>query len=136
MTILLDTCAAIWLVADARVSTAAVNALQDARRRDEPIFVSPITGWEIGLLAARGRFASPLPPRVWFDRLLAVDGVVLDELPPSVLIDSSSLPGHPPRDPSDRIFIAAARERGHAIMTRDDRILDYGKAGHVRTIGC
>ncbi len=136
MTILLDTCAAIWLVADARVSAGAVNALQDARRRDEPLYVSPITGWEIGLLAQRGRFASPHPPKVWFDRLLSIDGVELDDLPPSVLIDSSSLPGSPPTDPADRIVIAAARERGHMIMTRDRPILDYGKAGHVRTIAC
>jgi PIN domain nuclease of toxin-antitoxin system len=136
MTILLDTCAAIWLVADAKVSVAAISAIEEARRRDEPIYVSPITGWEIGLLAMRGRFASPHPPKVWFNRLLSVEGVRLDDLPISVLIDSSSLPGDPPHDPADRVVIAAARERGHAIMTRDRTILDYGKAGHVRTIAC
>ena len=136
MNILLDTCAAIWLVADAKVSEAAVRAIEQARDRDEPVYVSPITGWEIGLLALRGRFASPHPPRVWFDRLLAIEGVRLDDLRTSVLIDSSALPGHPPRDPADRIMIAAAREHDYAIMTRDRPILDYGKAGHVRTIAC
>ena len=136
MTILLDTCAAIWLVAGAKVSPSAEEALNRAWALREPVYVSPITGWEIGLLALKGRFASPHPPKVWFGRLLAVDGVLLDALPPSVLIDSSFLPGQPPRDPADRIIIAAAREHDHAIMTRDRIILDYAKAGHVRALAC
>jgi PIN domain nuclease of toxin-antitoxin system len=136
MTILLDTCAAIWLVAGAKVTPSAEEALNQARRRDEPVYVSPITGWEIGLLALKGRFASPHPPKVWFSRLLAIDGVLLDAMPPSVLIDSSFLPGAPPRDPGDRILIAAAREHDHTIMTRDRVILDYAKAGHVRALAC
>ena len=136
MTILLDTCAAIWLVAGAKVSQQAEAALNRAQALDEPVYISPITGWEIGMLALRGRFASPHPPNVWFNRLLAIDGVQLDALPPSVLIDSSFLPGEPPRDPGDRIIIAAAREHDHTIMTRDRVILDYAKAGHVRALAC
>ena len=136
MTILLDTCAAIWLVAGAKVSPAAEEALNRAQARGEPVYVSPITAWEIGLLALRGRFASPHPPGVWFSRLLSIDGVALDALPSSVLIDSSFLPGQPPRDPGDRILIAAAREHDHIIMTRDRVILDFAKAGHVRALAC
>ncbi len=136
MTILLDTCAAIWLVAGAKVSQSAEEALNRAQARAEPVYISPITGWEIGLLALKGRFASPHPPKVWFSRLLAIDGVMLDALPPSVLIDSSFLPGEPPRDPGDRIIVAAAREHDHTIMTRDRVILDYAKAGHVRALAC
>jgi PIN domain nuclease of toxin-antitoxin system len=136
VTILLDTCAAIWLAAGAKVSSSAEEALNRAYQRSEPVYVSPITGWEIGMLALRGRFASPHPPRIWFDRLLAIDGVRLDALPPSVLIESSFLPGQPPRDPADRIIITAAREHDHTVMTRDRIILDYAKAGHVRALAC
>ena len=63
MTILLDTCAAIWLVSGAKVSQPAEAALNEARARDEPVYISPITGWEIGLLALKGRLASPIRPR-------------------------------------------------------------------------
>ena len=136
MTLLLDTCAALWLVSGAGVSAAAQDALAKAQEEGEPVHVSPITGWEIGLLALRGRFASPHPPKVWFDRLLGIGGVRLADLAPSTFIDSSFLPGQPPRDPADRIIIATAREQSLTIMTRDRHILDYGKAGHVLTLAC
>lgn len=136
MTILLDTCAAIWLVAGAKVSASAEEALNRAQALGEPVYVSPISAWEVGLLIRKGRLASSHPPKVWFDRLIAIDGVSLDALAPSVLIDSSFLPGEPPRDPADRILIAAAREHEHTIMTRDRIILDYAKAGHVRALAC
>jgi PIN domain nuclease of toxin-antitoxin system len=136
MILLLDTCAALWLAAGANVSAAAKEALGEARGQGNPVLVSPITAWEIGLLALRGRFASPHPPKVWFDRLLMIDGVRLTNLAPSTFIDSSFLPGQPPRDPADRVIIATAREQTLTIMTRDRPILDYGKAGHVLTLAC
>ncbi|MNF14334.1 hypothetical protein D3C80_2165180 [compost metagenome] len=39
-------------------------------------------------------------------------------------------------DPIDRILIATAREYDLTIITRDRAILDYGAAGHVRTLAC
>lgn len=136
MPLLLDTCAAIWLVAGAKVAETAEDALDNASDAGETIYVSPITGWEVGLLAWKGRFASPHSPRAWFEKLLAVEGVRLAELSPSILIDSSFLPGSPPRDPSDRIIIATARDQGLTVMTRDRPILDYSRAGHVLTLPC
>ena len=136
MPLLLDTCAAIWLVAGARVASSAEDALDQANDAREPVYVSPITGWEVGLLATKGRFASPHSPRVWFDRLLAIKGVRLAELSPAILIESSFLPGTAPRDPSDRIVIATAREFDLTVLTRDKAIIGYGEAGHVRTVLC
>src|SRR5262245_9250139 len=136
MPLLLDTCAAIWLVAGAKVTATAEDALDKANDRGEAVYVSPITGWEVGLLARKGRFASPFAPRVWFEKLIAIEGVQLTELLPSTLIDSSFLPGLPPRDPSDRIIIATARDQGLTVMTRDRPILEYGQAGHVLTLQC
>ena len=136
MTLLLDTCAALWLVSGAEVSAEAKQALAHARKEGDTVYVSPITGWEIGLLALRGRFASPHPPKVWFDRLLAIEGVRMADLPPFTLIDSSFLPGQPPRDPADRIIIATARDQELTIVTRDRQILSYSSAGHVLALTC
>jgi len=136
MTLLLDTCAALWLVAGAPVSSGAEEALANAQDGGDDVYVSPITGWEIGLLALSGRFASPHPPKVWFQRLLAIEGTRLATLQPATLIDSSFLPGRPPRDPADRIIIATAREQALTVMTRDRQILAYGEAGHVLTLAC
>lgn len=136
MPLILDTCAAIWIVANDRLAPEAEDALDRAQDLGEFVFVSPITGWEVGLLAARGRFASPLPPKVWFSRLMSIETFRLADLTPSVLVDSCFLPGQPPRDPSDKIIIATARESELTIMTRDRLILAYADAGNVRAFAC
>src|SRR5215468_3081868 len=125
--ILLDSCAAIWLANDERISKPALEAIERARTDREPIYVSPITAWELGLLVSRGRMSLLVPPERWFQKLLQISGVRLAHMPPKVLIASSFLPGNPPRDPADRIFAATAREYGYILMTRHRPLLEYGQ---------
>jgi len=136
MQLLLDTCAALWISADAPLADEAIQALDQAEDDGRPVIVSPITAWEIGLLVARGRLAFPIDPRAWFDRLMEAPNVELADLPPSVLIASSFLPGTPPRDPADQIIIATAREQNLTIVTRDRHMLHYASAGHVQALAC
>lgn len=134
--LLLDTCAVIWIGDNAPLAEDAVAALDEAGDRGEAAYLSPISAWEIGMLASKGRFASPLAPQAWFDRFIAIGNFRTADLPPKVLIASSFLPGDPPKDPMDRIIIATAREEGLRIMTRDRSILEYGNAGHVSVLAC
>lgn len=48
--------------------------------------------------------------------------------------ESTLLPGEPHGDPADRFLIAAARTEGVILATRDENIVDYGNAGHVRVL--
>ncbi len=133
--LLLDTCAAIWLMNGdpmSPASRAAIAAAQPVRA----VHVSPMTSWEIAMLAACGRVALNLSPTAWFAALLAQPGVALAAMPPAVLIASATLPGAPPRDPADRIIAATAREFGFAIVTRDTELMPYGRAGHVEVVRC
>jgi PIN domain nuclease of toxin-antitoxin system len=66
--------------------------------------------------------------------LFEVPGVRLAEMSPDVLIASSYLPGKPPKDPTDRIMAATARELGATLITRDRALLDYGAQGHVAVL--
>lgn len=134
--LLLDTCAALWLVGDEPMSQDAVAAINDAGHRGEPIHVSAITAWEIGLLARKGRFRSAYSPQRWFDRLMGTPGAALAELTPQVLLSSSFLPGDIHNDPADRILAATAREHGYIIVTRDRALLAYGEQGHIRALEC
>lgn len=133
--LLLDTCAAIWIVAD-QISPSASDALTAAWHSSVPTYVSPITAWEIGLLAASGRFKSPDPPARWFQRVLDLPNLRLAELPPRVLFESSLLPGSPPRDPADRIIAATARDFGLTVMTRDRALLEYAREGYLNAVAC
>lgn len=131
---LLDTCAVLWVAEGAPLREPGASAL--AETREGPIFVSPMTAWEISMLAAKGRVALSLAPEIWFARFCALPGVALAEMPPSVLIASNGLPGAPPADPVDRILDATARAFGYALVTRDGALADYATAGHPRVVGC
>jgi PIN domain nuclease of toxin-antitoxin system len=134
--LLLDTCAAIWLAEDEQMSEGAVSSINHAAQTGKALYVSPMTAWEVGLLAARGRITISVTPQVWFSRLLSVPGVAMTELSPDILIASSFLPGSPPRDPADRIIAATAREHGLRLVTRDRILLDYGGDGHLDVLAC
>ncbi len=134
--LLLDTCAAIWLVADAPLAGPALDAIAAAFEAGLPLQVSPVTAWEIGLLARKGRFRASLPPQRWIEQLCAIQGVTLCDLSAAILLNSSFLPGDLHGDPADRIMAATARECGFTLLTRDGALLDYAAEGHLAAIAC
>jgi PIN domain nuclease of toxin-antitoxin system len=134
--LLWDTCAAIWIYEKAKLSQAALEAMSAAHRDGVPSYISPITAWEIGMLTAHGRLQLLIRPERWFSNLFEVPGVRLADMSPDVLIASSYLPGKPPKDPTDRIIAATARELGATLITRDRALLDYGTQGHVAVLEC
>jgi PIN domain nuclease of toxin-antitoxin system len=134
--VLLDTCAVIWLVHGDKLAPAAIKLLRETEESNATTLVSPITAWEIGLLVTRGRLNLLTPPQRWFARLFDAPGVQLADMSPDLLIASSFLPGTPPRDPADRIILATARDLGCTLITRDRALLDYGEQGHVRVVEC
>jgi PIN domain nuclease of toxin-antitoxin system len=131
-----DTCAAIWIYEKAHLSQAAVDAMAAAHRGGVPSYISPISAWEIGMLVAHGRLQLLIRPERWFANLFDAPGVELADLSPDVLIASSYLPGRPPKDPTDRIIAATARELGATLVTRDRALLAYGEQGHVAVLAC
>ena len=134
--LLLDTCALIWVVEDAWLEPAAKAAILREVTEGRPIMVSPITAWERGLLAAKGRLTSPVDPRTWFRRVAARPEIELTDLTADILIESCFLPGALHRDPADRILIATARALDLTLVTRDGPILKYAGDGHVRVLAC
>ena len=132
---LLDTCAALWIVAG-EISQESLDAITEARNAGLLTYVSPITAWEIGIQARRGRFKSSYTPQRWFAHLMSVPDTAVASLTAEVLMQSSFLPGRLNDDPADRIIAATAREYGFTVMTRDAALLDYGKQGHLSVISC
>ncbi len=132
--ILLDTCAAIFLLTD-QLKPEALTNLEQAERDQVAIFVSPITAWEIGILVARGRLVLSTNPDIWFKTMIE-SGIALASMEPDILIASSFLPAATLRDPADRILAATARAKGYRLMTRDRPLLDYAADGHLKAIAC
>ena len=134
--LLLDTCTAMWVMDNSWLRQEAVDALDQASDRVERIFVSPITAWEVGNLARKGRFRSSYSPQRWLTVLLSKQGIALAEMPPHLLLESALLPRDLNLDPGDRVVVATAREYGFTLLTRDADILRYARAGHMSAIEC
>lgn len=134
--LLLDTCALIFLNEKARIAAAAVDAMRSATGEGGTTYISPISGWEIGMLVSRGRLQLLIRPERWFANLFEAPSVALAPLTADVLIASSYLPGKPPKDPTDRILAATARELGATLITRDRALLRYGEQGHIAVLEC
>lgn len=128
----------IWAAALAEeADTDPLNdALKAARDAEAAVLVSPISAWEVGLLAARGRLQLAMPPKAWLERAMGAGGLRWSEMSVDVLMASSTLPGEAHGDPADRIIIATAREYGFRVVTRDRKILDYADKGHVLAMEC
>jgi len=134
--LLLDTCALIFITEDQRIKQEAADLLNSVYAGGGVTYVSPITAWEIGLLAARSRLQLLTTPQRWFSRVLDVPSVQLAAMGPELLMESSFLPGKPPRDPADRIIAATARDLGCTLITRDRVLIGYGEQGHIHVVEC
>ena len=133
--LLLDTCAVIWLMNRNEIDEDARGRINRAAGQ-ERVFVSPYTAWELAMLNRKGRIDLTMSVDDWFNAVLEFPGVSLAAMPPRVLIASVQLPGTPPNDPADRVIIATARAYNMSVVTRDLKILDYGRSGNVRVLAC
>ncbi len=134
--LLLDTCALIFMSEDEPLHADATKIIDAAYEAEVTTFISPISAWEIGMLAARERLRMLITPQRWFARVLELPNVRLADMSTDLLIASSFLPGDSPRDPADRIILATARDLGCTLITRDRALLKYGEQGHIRTAQC
>ena len=130
--ILLDTHVWIWLLEGRDGLGADAVELMERSAEDSLLRVSIISAWEVGMLEAKGRVRFTIPCERWVEKAFGLPGLSLFPLTPAICIRSTRLPGDFHGDPADRLLVATAREIGALMLTRDERILEYGRAGHVR----
>ena len=131
--LLLDTHAWLWLAGavENRLSAFHRRKLEDAGARGE-LLVSIVSIWEIALLVAEQRLRLPMPTNAWVQAALDRPELRLVGLDrPDIAIDSLELPGGFHSDPADRFLVATARRLPATLVTRDERIVGYARAGHV-----
>lgn len=122
MTLLLDTCAFLWLVLEPmKLSRRAVQLIQDPNNH---VWMSSVSAWEIGVAYSLGRLSLQDPPALFIPaqrRLHGLDALALTEA------DALLLPDLPPihRDPFDRMLICQARANGLTLLTPDPTIRRY-----------
>ena len=129
--ILLDTHIWVyWMNGGGGISPEQARAIDE--NADGGIGISPISCWEIALLASRGRLVLKSDASGWIQTALSHPGVVIKQLTPRIAVESTRLPDLEHRDPVDRFLIATSRIHDCPLLTHDRVILNYK---HVRTIG-
>ena len=121
--VLLDTNALIWAMdGDQRLGLASRD-MADQALRDNLLFVSAISFWEVVLLTRRGRLTLAYSSGEWRRIALGL-GIVEIPLTGEIGTLAAELEGIP-GDPADRIITATALLRGQTLLTSDLRILDW-----------
>jgi PIN domain nuclease of toxin-antitoxin system len=134
--LLLDTHIWLWYaegIAD-MLSADTLAQIEEARQ-ERRLHISVISVWEIGLLLAKNRIVLSAPLQDWIEQGAALPGLRVRALTTEVAIESTLLPGEPHADPADRFLIAEARVARLTLVTADRKIIDYGRAGHIRVLG-
>ena len=98
------------------------------------LLLSVFSVWELGMLEAKGRIQLSAPCEEWVRKALATRGLTLAPLTPEIALESTRLPGSFHGDPADRIIAATARRMGARLLTRDGKLLDYARQGHIRVV--
>jgi|TARA_B100000378_G_scaffold232816_1_gene198332 PIN domain nuclease of toxin-antitoxin system len=107
---------------DQRLGLASRD-MADQALRDNLLFVSAISFWEVALLTRRGRLTLAYSSGEWRRIALGL-GIVEIPLTGEIGILAAELEGLP-GDPADRIITATALLRGQTLLTSDRRILDW-----------
>ena len=122
MRLLLDTHILIWSrLSPEQLSEAATEALQD---EDNELWYSPISVWEILLLAEKKRLRIKSDPYAWVER--ALDGLREAPLNKHVAMESRRL-NLPHKDPADRFIAATALVYDLILVTADQKLLECPK---------
>ena len=124
--IVLDTNALVWVTVEDKRLGRKARALVEKTWTAGKLAVPAVAFWEIGLLEARKRLRLPAPVREWRQSLLDA-GMIELPLDGVVALRSLDLTGLPD-DPADRFIAATALVHGAALMTADEKILNWRHA--------
>ena len=133
--LVLDTHIWIWLL-NGNVDQLSENALEAITEASESgqIGVCAISVWEVGMLEAKGRLRLSQGCMDWVRAALSAPGIRLLALTPEIAIESSRLPGEIHSDPADRMLAATARILNGTLITKDQKLLDYGAQSYLSVI--
>ena len=121
--ILLDTHVLLWLdQGNSRLGKVALQLIESAMA-DGGVAVSAISFWEIAMLVEKRRIVTSLDLHAWRDDLLR-SGLIEFAIDGECGIQTALLHDLP-SDPADRMIVATALRQSAALITADERLLQW-----------
>lgn len=120
MKVLLDTHCLIKYALSEKLQKKTMRLIQSA----DELLISPISAWEIAMLAKREFIAIDRPPLNWYASALLAQKIRQVDLSADILVQSALLEWEH-RDPADRIIVATAISQRAQIATEDVTILRF-----------
>ena len=124
--LVLDTHVLIWAHMGVRIPKKVERRIA-AAGKDNELFISAITPWEIALGVRRERIKIAGDVLEWIQDALDALSAVVASLEPAIAVDAVDL-AWDHADPSDRIIVATARRLGASLVTADTAILEFAQA--------
>ena len=131
--LILDTHIIIWYIEGINLDKEQVKLIDDAQKNNE-LYVSAISIWEIALLASKGKITFSVNINEWINNLLKIPGLNLIDLSIAILIESCNLANLQHKDPADRMIIASTRNLNAQLMTVDKKITEYAEKGYLKVV--
>ena len=120
MKFLLDTHIFVWsLLEPERLSKKVARAFED---RSNELWLSPISSWEVMVLAEKKRIDLRASPRKWLERVFSQIPFRQASLTHEVAMQSRSV-SLPHQDPADRFLAATAQVYGLTLVTADKALI-------------
>lgn len=141
--VLLDTHVLYWLVSGADELADPAFAFVAEQQATRTLYVSPITAWELGVIAQKSVSRRPdlggMTAGDWFGAAVRAIGAKVVPISRRIAIEAAEVAadtGH--RDPGDCFLIATARVRTIPLMTRDGAIRELARErpDYLAVIAC
>lgn len=130
MNLLLDTHVWIWLLSDrAELSQNALEILADSKNE---IWLSPVSIWELTILAAKGRAVAATNIEEWIRKALTTTPFKEAQLTFEIALATNAFRVRH-RDPADAFLAATAKVYGLTLVTADTALL---RSKEIATLPC
>ena len=127
--ILIDTHIWVWWLTESPSLKKEHRAFLDNLSSDD-IAISVISVWEVAKAVENKKLQFKLTAEEWIE--LASESVLIIPLDARIILDSTKLPGNFHKDPADQLIVATARVNECALLTADEKILNYSHVKHLK----
>jgi PIN domain nuclease of toxin-antitoxin system len=134
--LLLDTHVLIWLMNGDETLSPQTRKLIKNTCKQSCLLIASISVWEIAMLQSKGKIFLTQPLQQWVKKVASLPYIKVIPLSPEIAIESCELPGEFHGDPADRMIVATCRILDVPLMTRDQKIVEYGNQSYIKVISC